>query len=403
MNELQIHTQINSRYRVYDASGQLPFSIVIGLCRRSPGDPDPRSLLLETSGSVLDVPYALAHGLLTLHEEDPQDAGKCVQVDLGRLSNVAAKETECLSLPSPVNRTHHWRDAFTVYQCHIDVNGALASILEPGKKYVIRLASGDLGVKRWAYSDQKQFVDNDETPSHDSEMVKLVNSKPTASNAAFKVVKSLPCPPRIETKIRLCASSTSSDSTPANPQVSSSTPTLEVSVINTGSDPVTVQTRGHQRFLLPWGPFQPEPDAQDNCMRIIDAAPHVPPTSNLQVVDSATGEVVRGNEQRGTGPLTDSNADQRPKVTDVMTLKPGVPVIRNVDIGALVEGLVDGRYKIRMQSRGCRWWHGEIGKDEGEDGRVPAHLCGIITSPLMLESQDEVELRIRDGRVDWST
>ena len=78
---------------------------------------------------------------------DPQDAKQWVEVDLGWLNKVAAKEVECLSLSSPVNRTEHWRDAFTVYQYHIDVNGDLASILKPGKKYVIRLASGDLGVK----------------------------------------------------------------------------------------------------------------------------------------------------------------------------------------------------------------------------------------------------------------
>ena len=402
MNELRIHTQIHSRYQVYDASGQLPFSIVFGLCRRSPADTDPRPLLLETAGSVLDVPYALAHGLLTLHEQDPQDTKQWDEVDLGRLNNVVAKEAECLSLPSPVNRTEHWRDAFTVYQCYVDVDSDLASILEPGKKYIITLASGDLGVKRWAYSDRKQFVDEDGKPSHGSEAVKLINSKPTAGNATFKVVKSLPWPPRMETRMRLCASSTSSDSALANAQLSSSTAALEVSVTNTGSDSVTMQTRGHQRFLIPWGPFQPEPDADDDRMRIIDATPHKPPTSSLQVLDSATGEVVRGNERRGTGPLTDSNADQRPKVADVVTLKPGAPVIRKVDIGALVEGLVDGQYKIRMQSRGCRWWHGEVGKEEGEDERVPAHLCRIITSPLMLESQDEVELCIRDGKVAQS-
>lgn len=201
--------------------------------------------------------------------------------------------------------------------------------------------------------------------------------------------------------MRLCASSPFSDSALANAKLSSST-ALEVSVISTGSDSVTVQTRGHQRFLIPWGPFQPEPNTDNDRMRIIDATPHKPPTSSLQVVDSATGEVVRGNEQRDTGPLTDSNADQRPKAEDVVTLKPGAPVIKKIDIRALVDGLVDGQYKIRMQSRGCRWWHGEAGKEEGEDGRVPAHLCGITNSPLMLESQGEVELRIRDGKVDQS-
>ena len=403
MNELRIHTQIHSRYQVYDASGELPFSIIFGLCRRSPADTDPRPVTLEIAGSVLDLPYALTHGLLTLHEHDPQDAKQWVEVDLRRLNDNVAKEAGCLSLASPVNRTEYWRDAFTVYQSHVDVKDDLASILEPGKKYVIRLASGDLGVKRWAYGERKQSIDNDGKPSHGSEAVKLVNSKPTAGNATFKVVKSLPCPPRMETRIRLCASSTSSDSALANTHGSSNINALKISVLNTGSDSVTVQTQGNQRFLIPWGPFQPEPESDDDRMRIIDATPHKPPTSSLQVIDSATGEVVQGNERRGTGPLTDSNADQRPKMEDVVTLKPGVPLIRKFDIRPLVDGLVDGQYKIRLQSRGCRWWHGEIGKEEGEDGRVPAHLCRIITSPLMLESQDEVELRVRDGKVGRST
>lgn len=401
INELRILTQIHSRYQVFDASGQLPFSIVFGLCRRSPADTDPRPLLLEIAGSVLDVPYALAHGLLTLHEKDTENAKQRVEIDLSRLDIVAAKESERLSLPLPVNRTEHWRYAFTVYQCHVDVNGKLASILEPGKRYIIRLASEDLGAKRWAYSNQKQFVDNDGKPSHDSDAVKLVNSKPTAGNATFTVVKSLSWPPRMEIRMRLGASSPSSDSALSNAKLTSST-ALEVSVINTGSDSVTVQTRGHQRYLIPWGPFQPEPDAGDDRMRIIDATPHKPPTSSLQVVDSATGEVVRGNEQRSTGPLTDSNADRRPKAENLVTLKPGAPFIRKIDIRALLDGLVDGHYKIRMQSRGCRWWHGEVEKEECEDGRVPAHLCRIIISPLMLKSQDEVELRIRDGKVDQS-
>lgn len=400
-NELRIHTQINSRYQAFDASGQLPFSIVFGLCRRSPADTDPRPLFLEIAASVLDVPYALAHGLLILYEQDPEDVKQWVEVDLSQLNEAAVKEAECLFLPSPVNRTEHWRDAFTVYQCHVDVNDELASILESGKKYRVRLASEDLGVKRWAYSDGKQFVDSGGKPSHDPEAVRLVNSKPTASNATFTFVKSCSWPPRMEISMRLCASSPSSDSALANAKLSGRT-ALEVSVTNAGADFVTVQTRGHQRFLIPWGPFQPEPGANDDRLRIIDATPHKPPTSSLQVVNSVTGEVVRGNEQLGTGPLTDSSADRRPKAEHVVTLKPGAPVTRKIDIGALVDGLVDGQYKIRMQSKGCRWWHGKIGKEECEDGRVPAHLGGIIIPPLMLESQDEVELRIRDGVVDQS-
>ena len=399
-SHLQIHTQIHSRYQVFDASGHLPFSIVFGLCRRSLADSDSRPLILEIAGSALDVPYALAHDLLTLHEQDPEDAKQWVEVNLSRLNKLATKEAECLTLSSPVNRMEHWRDAFTVYKYHIDVTGELASILEPGKKYIIRLASENLGVKYWAYSDRKQFVDNNGKPRHDSEAVKLVNSKSSAGNATFTVVKSLSWPPRMDTRMRLCASPPSSDPALTNAKLRNST-AIEVTVINTDSDSVTVQTRGHQRFLISWGPFQPEHDADDDRIRIIDATPHKPPTSSLQIIGFVIGEVVRGKEQRGTGPLTDFSADQRPKMEDVATLKPGVPVIQKIDIGALVDELVDGQYRIQMQPRGCRWWHWEFRKEEDEDG-VPAHLCGIISPPLMLMSQNEIELRMRDGRVDPS-
>lgn len=382
-NELRIYTQINSRFPVFDISGHLQFSIVFGLCRRSSADTDLRPLLLETAGSILDVPYALAHGLLTLHEHGSQGI-----IDVSRLKNVAVKGVECLSLPSPVNRTERWRDAITVYQCCFNVNDELTSLLKPGRKYTIRLASEDLGVKRWAYSDRKQFVDIDEEPRIDSEAAKLINSRSTAGSATFAVVKCLSWPPKIKTRMRLCTISPSSDYTTA----------LEVSVINTSSEPVTVQTRGHQLILTPWGPFQPEPDADDSRTRIIDATSHKPPISSLQVFDIMTGKMVRGNQQRSTCTLTDSNVDRRLKMEDLVTLKPGTPLVRKLDIAARVKGLADGRYKIRMQSKGCGWWHGEVEKEIVNGELTPVHFC----TPLMLESQDEMELCIRDGEVNYT-
>lgn len=183
--------------------------------------------------------------MLTLYQQDPKDPKRWIEVDLGRLNKIAAKEAEFLSLPSPINRTEHWRAAFNLHQSHIDPNGELASILEPGKTYLLRLVSGDLSVKRWAYSDRKQFVEDDGRLRYDSEAVRLVDSKPTACNARFTVVKSLPQPPRMEMKMRLCASYAFSD--PAFTKVGSST-AMEVSIIITGSNCVTVQTRGAQRF-----------------------------------------------------------------------------------------------------------------------------------------------------------
>ena len=103
--------------------------------------------------------------------------------------------------------------------------------------------------------------------------------------------------------------------------------------------------------------------------------------SSLQFIESATAEVVRGNKQRSTSPLIDSNADRPPKAEDVVMLMPRAPVVRRIDIGALVEELVDRECKIRMQPRGCRWWNREVRNKVSKDGRVPVHLCRMRCPP----------------------
>ncbi|KAI1335392.1 hypothetical protein F5Y15DRAFT_248647 [Xylariaceae sp. FL0016] len=52
----------------FDHSGALTFSVVFGLCRRSPEDRDPVPLRLSTADSILNVPHALYLKLLTLRE-----------------------------------------------------------------------------------------------------------------------------------------------------------------------------------------------------------------------------------------------------------------------------------------------------------------------------------------------
>jgi hypothetical protein len=66
MDSLRIQTQFKSRYPVFDASGKLPFDLVFGLRRKT--DSDPRDIYFQTTHSFLDVPYALAKGLLRIHD-----------------------------------------------------------------------------------------------------------------------------------------------------------------------------------------------------------------------------------------------------------------------------------------------------------------------------------------------
>lgn len=400
MSELRVHTQLNSRYQVFDASGELPFSLVFGLCRRSPADTDPRPVLLDIAGSILDVPYALAHGLLTIYVYNPKFSEHVVGLDLTYLNEITTVKGKYLSLPSPVNRTKLWRDAFTVYHSPIDVNSPLTSVLEEGKRYRIKMTGADLGIRRWAYSSRHELADEDHPPTHDSKSVKIVNSKPSAGNATFTVVKCLPWPPIVKTTISLRKSSPSlahttidTDSEPSRDKA------LEISVINTGHDSVTVQTWGKQRFLVPWGPFQPDPDADDSRVRIIASESGM---ASLQVINFATGDVVRGNDDRVKCFLTDSHIDSRPKLENLVVLRPGDPLVRRLDTRALLDGLADGQYFIRLRSRGCRWWDGEIGEEDCEDGRVPERLGNGLVPPLMLKSHDEVGICIRDGQLHES-
>lgn len=65
-DELKVQTKINRRYQIFDQSGSPPFRIVFSLCCRSPQDTDAWPFILETSASIVDVPYTLANGLLKM-------------------------------------------------------------------------------------------------------------------------------------------------------------------------------------------------------------------------------------------------------------------------------------------------------------------------------------------------
>lgn len=381
MTEVPIHVELNSRYNAFDTSGKLPFSVVFGLCRLQKSDTDSRPILVETAGSVFDVPYALTHGLLLLYEERPGESTKWVEVDTSSMGEVDKSNSGCISVPSPIHRKKNWRDDLTVYLCAIDPQGVLALALKPRKRYRIKLASRDLGVKKWVYSDRERFSDSD----GDGEEAKLVNSY-SHGHAAFKVVDDLTFPPQLEIRMRLLKSTS-----------------LEVTVVNAGSETVTVQPRGHQNFLVPWGPSAPEPDTLDDRPRIIDQSKQRhSPVSSLFVVNAATDEIVRGHHDTSICHLRDSKADLRPTIDELSILKPETPVVNVVDISSKIKGLEDGRYKIRMHPKGCRWWRDVLRKEEGEGEKVPVRLWKSWTVPIMLDSEDELEITIKDGKVDGS-
>jgi hypothetical protein len=403
MEPLRVQTQLKSRYTVFDASGRLPFDLVFGLRRRY--DSDPRDISFQTTRSFLDVPYALVNGLLKIHELRRTDASpnEHFDVDLSRLRAATADdepELEHIILPSKSNRTaRRGQLDVTEYRYRVNAGSPLASIFETNKKYSIGTASRDLGIHCWVDSGHAPSSEADSAPTSTTESntdtCKLVTNPQGSSFATFKVIETLVWPPTVETRMHLLSPSTNESPNSDNPDRS----LLRVEVTNTGSDVISMQTRGQQQFLSPWGPFQPESDDGLNPGRLPCILNPASGTSNLQVVDVATGSIVRDAPKPGVCGLTSGRPDLRPTLDDLIVLKPGVTHGRDIDLDSLVRKLDDGRYVLRLLPKGC-WWHfGEVESDPGDDGKVARRFRERHQTPVVVESDDEVLFDIRDGRI----
>jgi hypothetical protein len=399
---LRVQTQLKSRYTVFDASGRLPFDLVFGLRRRY--DSDPRDISFQTTRSFLDVPYALANGLLKLHELRCTDTSpnEHFEVDLSRLRAAIADdepELEYIILASKANRkAKRGQLGVTEYRYRVNAGSPLASIFETNKKYSIGIANRDLGIHCWVDSGHSPSSGADCAPASTTESTtntcKLVTNPHSSSFATFTVIESLVWPPSVETRLHLLNSPTDDNSDSDNLNLT----LLRVTVTNTGSDAISIQTRRLQHFLGPHSPFQPESEDGLNPGRLPCILDPASTTSSLQVVDVATGSVVR-NSRPSRSPCGRAIGDQRPKVTDLMVLEPGVPLNKDIEIDALVRKLYNGRYFIRLKPKGCWWQSGEIESEPGDDGRVPKCYRTGRHTPVVLQSDDEVLFDMRDGKI----
>lgn len=86
-------------------------------------------------------------------------------------------------------------------------------------------------------------------------------------------------------------------------------------------------------------------------------------------------------------------------VDQLAVLRPGVAVSREIQLDRWVRGLDDGRYLIRLLPKGC-WWHfGDIKGDPDHDGKISKRYVVAKQTPVVLESRDEVEFQLIDGRI----
>jgi hypothetical protein len=221
MEPLRVQTQLKSRYTVFDASGRLPFDLVFGLRRRS--DSDPRDISFQITKSFLDVPYALANGLLKIHELRRTDTShnEHYEVDLSRLRAATADdepELEHIILPSKSNRTaKRGQLGVTEYCYRVNAGSPLVSILQTNKKYSIGIANRDLGIHCWvdsghAPSSEAEIAPNSTTESN-TDTCELVTNPRGSSFATFKVIETLVWPPTVETRMHLLGTSTNDSPT----------------------------------------------------------------------------------------------------------------------------------------------------------------------------------------------
>lgn len=379
MEVLKISTIINKKHQVFDRSGRLPFSIVFGLCRRSAEDTDPRSLVINTAKTILDVPYALKHELLSIHRNDAETK-RGFLVDVGKLNQLEGVNST-VTLSSPVGREKNWKENLTVYEYQVEPASELASLFEPGNSYEIRIKKGGPAGGRGPgnFGGRGHKYINTTWSEASTESPKLVYDR-ADGRANFVVVQSLPWPPEIETRMQ---------------QSQGKDATLEVTVLNQGEDAITVQTHGRQRYLSPWGPMYPKEEYSIR-PRLIDSQMPAP-GGHLQVIDLLTKEVVREVTKPPVCQLYGPH-DPRPKLESLLVLKPGEPLVREVDISGLLSKLPDGMYGLRMEARGMWWCPGsyEDWRDEADD-RVPHHLYKTLIPPMVLQCEDIIELHVSKG------
>ncbi|KAH7324177.1 hypothetical protein B0I35DRAFT_423667 [Stachybotrys elegans] len=278
----------------------------------------------------------------------------------------------------------------TIYRYCVEPGSELAALFEHGKMYTIRGKPGNNVVASGWYGDQSASTNlGPDSPEARIHLTMLRNH--VSGRATFRVVSSVPWPPRLHVRLRKQDNDKDKES-----------PILEVSTVNTGSEPISVKTRGEQYMLQPQGPLEPEAGwpLMDRRTRIIDA--QASPLVSFEVIDIATNTIVRHAVRPGICALTDGTPrDRRPKLEHLVTLKPGEPVVRQVDVTQVLSRLPDGTYGLRLERRGMWWCVGsrEDFEATGED-RVPQNLFETLIMPAMLECDDVVTVVKRTQNED---
>lgn len=120
--------------------------------------------------------------------------------------------------------------------------------------------------------------------------------------------------------------------------------------------------------------------------------------SSFRIVNTYNRAVVRGDAKPGSCLLYNPTADHRPKLSNLVALKPGEPLVWRIDVGKILVNLPDRNYSVQFRPQGAWWCFGtpeEVA--DKDDNRVPRRLHKTTNPPLLLETRDMVDLEIHGG------
>ena len=163
--------------------------------------------------------------------------------------------------------------------------------------------------------------------------------------------------------------------------------------MNKSDRTVSIQSRGHQRYLFRRGAF--DPYDSDYPPRITCTDDNVGKAS-LIITDNKTGEMVYRYKQP-ICTLQSSKADLRPRRDDFTTLAPSQPFSKRLDVSDLLVKLPNGEYSIELDPLGAWWSWGSIEEIFGEEDKIPKETWTGKVPPVCLGSEDKVRIRKLSG------
>ncbi|KAI8632496.1 hypothetical protein F5Y19DRAFT_366001 [Xylariaceae sp. FL1651] len=438
---LKLRIVSNFNAGIIDKSGNAPLALYAYVQRLAVAGRESDSLTFLTTGSVFDLGAGFAQGLIELED---QTSGEKVKVrdheantSEPKLSDLDLNEQALVTLP-PDSRSHR-------RAVQVPFRGAalLRDVVEPGHEYKLRIRGPDLGIKWWGWGVRSPVHSPLFTPPSllPAGEPSPLHQKAPSNDARLRPVPRLALPPRLAIALSLAI-------TPGGP-------TVVVRARNPGPRAVTLKTSGEQRYLLPPFPMPGHEGPVQRARVLADAAPGSASPSNFVVTETTdlaaadahapadrkadTPDAARAGTEDAIGPgrgrgdgSGSSSSGSAPELFPehwVCTLKapgykPKYPRRQFTSLGPdnteTITRLVrlperafrqepgpdlqsatkqKREFRITLRPAGCWWIEGTMDDVFGKGNEVLDHLPtgAWQTLPLMLESEDELVLRVEYG------